>query len=255
MALPDAVLRCPNCGALTAPGDGHCAFCHAALATQLCPRCARGCFVGFEHCPSCGAELVAAQAQGTLPCPSCHCTMGQFPLGDVTANRCGQCFGIWLGARDFDRVCEEKEDHAAVLGAPALAPDAQARRQPAAIHYVPCPLCQKLMNRVNFAHCSGVIVDTCKLHGIWFDRYELHAIVTFIEDGGIDKSRSREREHLALERELLRDERESPMNGALSSLDPDLSMALNPDPRAPTVGEVLNQAVRSVAKVISRFRG
>ena len=41
------------------------------------------------------------------------------------------------------------------------------------IRYIPCPICHELMNRVNFANFSGVIVDVCREHGTWFDRDEL----------------------------------------------------------------------------------
>ena len=46
------------------------------------------------------------------------------------------------------------------------------------------------MNRVNFARCSGVIVDICKQHGTWFDRDELSRIVEFIHGGGLNASRA-----------------------------------------------------------------
>ena len=52
------------------------------------------------------------------------------------------------------------------------------------------------MNRKNFASTSGVIVDVCKPHGIWFDRDELGRIVQFVMKGGLETSRRRELERL-----------------------------------------------------------
>ena len=52
-------------------------------------------------------------------------------------------------------------------------------------------------NRINFAKCSGVIVDVCKGHGTWFDRDELTRIVEFIRGGGLDAARAKERPLLA----------------------------------------------------------
>ena len=49
------------------------------------------------------------------------------------------------------------------------------------------------MNRINFAKCSGVVVDICKGHGTWFDAQELSAIVQFIRDGGLEVARQREK--------------------------------------------------------------
>ena len=59
------------------------------------------------------------------------------------------------------------------------------------------------MNRANFARCSGVVVDLCKEHGIWFDRDELSRIIEFIKDGGLELARSKERVHLEEERRHL----------------------------------------------------
>lgn len=64
------------------------------------------------------------------------------------------------------------------------------------VRYVPCPVCKKLMNRVNFARCSNVVVDVCKTHGTWFDKDELRRIVEFIQRGGLDQARTRQIEEL-----------------------------------------------------------
>jgi Zn-finger nucleic acid-binding protein len=63
------------------------------------------------------------------------------------------------------------------------------------------------MNRVNFAHCSGVIVDVCKGHGTWFDSDELSRIVEFIRGGGLEAARTREKAQIQEERERVRHER------------------------------------------------
>jgi Zn-finger nucleic acid-binding protein len=62
------------------------------------------------------------------------------------------------------------------------------------------------MNRINFARCSGVIVDVCKGHGTWFDREELSRIVEFIRDGGLEAARQKEKEQIQEERQRLRAE-------------------------------------------------
>ena len=48
------------------------------------------------------------------------------------------------------------------------------------------------MNRKNFAGCSGVIIDSCKGHGFWFDCQELEKVIAFVKAGGLDKSRQNE---------------------------------------------------------------
>ena len=74
------------------------------------------------------------------------------------------------------------------------------------IRYVPCPHCQQLMNRINFAKCSDVIVDVCKGHGTWFDKDELRQIVEFIRGGGMEQSREKLKHEIEFQQEKLRAE-------------------------------------------------
>ncbi|MEW6111309.1 MAG: zf-TFIIB domain-containing protein, partial [Thermodesulfobacteriota bacterium] len=57
-----------------------------------------------------------------------------------------------------------------------------------------CPVCRTMMNRRNFIRVSGVIVDVCRPHGIWFDAGEMEKIMDFIARGGMRKAREAERE-------------------------------------------------------------
>jgi Zn-finger nucleic acid-binding protein len=60
------------------------------------------------------------------------------------------------------------------------------------VTYLPCPICQELMLRRNFGRASGIIVDVCSLHGTWFDIGELARILSFVGQGGLQKTRSME---------------------------------------------------------------
>lgn len=117
---------------------------------------------------------------------------------------CEKCFGLWLDVASFEKVCADREQQSAVLGMATHA--AATATEPAKVNYVPCPECAQLMNRMNFARCSGVIVDICKQHGTWFDRDELSRIVEFISGGGLNAARAKEKTALDEERAHLRDE-------------------------------------------------
>jgi Zn-finger nucleic acid-binding protein len=121
-------------------------------------------------------------------------------LREVPLHECGKCYGLWLDTLSFEQICRNAEQQAAALGS------AQPVGGPAAlapVRYVRCPQCDELMHRLNFAHCSGVIVDVCRAHGTWFDANELHRIVHFIRAGGLDRSRAKEKAELAAERRRL----------------------------------------------------
>jgi len=70
--------------------------------------------------------------------------------------------------------------------------------------YRPCPYCKQSMNRQNFGRRSGVIVDRCRDHGLWFDAGELDAVLRWIKKGGEERAQRREAESA---REAARHER------------------------------------------------
>jgi Zn-finger nucleic acid-binding protein len=169
-------------------------------------------FLGDRHCPRCGALAVREEIKGEAEgrCPRCREELGSVAVGATRLRECLRCGGLWVNVAAFEQICADREQQSAILGvvaSPASAQPAHLRPEPKSkVRYVPCPECGQLMNRVNFAHCSGVVVDICKGHGTWFDRDELAEIVEFIRKGGLDAARAREKQQLAEERRLLRQE-------------------------------------------------
>jgi len=47
------------------------------------------------------------------------------------------------------------------------------------------------MNRNNFGGNSGIVVDVCPRHGVWFDPGELPRILDFVQAGGLERARKR----------------------------------------------------------------
>jgi hypothetical protein len=58
---------------------------------------------------------------------------------------------------------------------------------------------------VNFGKLSGAVIDVCRGHGTFLDAGELHQIVAFIQDGGLDRARTRSIEELKEEERRLKD--------------------------------------------------
>ncbi len=129
--------------------------------------------------------------------------MSSVKIGGEPMRECEHCGGLWLDVLTFDRVCANREQQAAVLGGASVAPPHQVSANNLRVTYAPCPQCGELMNRINFARCSGVIVDVCKGHGTWFDRDELRQIVEFVRGGGLDLARQKEKNELEMERQRL----------------------------------------------------
>jgi len=161
-------------------------------------------FVGSKHCQRCGAAAAVPEVAEAKDrkCPRCQTDMAYVTVGSNGVHECERCFGLWLDVASFEKICADREQQSAVLGFASHDP-AHAAADTNKVKYVPCPVCSRLMNRMNFARCSGVIVDICKQHGTWFDRDELSRIVEFIHGGGLEASRVREKEEIREERRRL----------------------------------------------------
>jgi Zn-finger nucleic acid-binding protein len=182
-------LRCPHCGAAAEPDSGRCRYCQARLATISCPSCFTLGFDGAAYCHKCGAARVRLRLR--------RVDVGATPLFE-----CAACDGVWVDADTFERLCAQGDAQRAVLQRiPAPRPSPAPA---AAIRYRPCLRCGKMMNRVNFGTVSGAVIDVCRGHGTFLDAGELHRIVAFIQDGGLERARARKLEDLREEERRIR---------------------------------------------------
>src|SRR5437763_16872400 len=201
-------LNCPMCGAAAETESTQCRYCGLRLATVACPSCFGMIFDGTKFCPHCGARAVRTEEVEAkeLRCPRCPDEMRLITVGSSRLQECPSCEGLWVDVESFNNICADREQQSAVLGAASPAPSVELKNDESRVRYVPCPECGQLMNRINFARCSGVVVDVCKGHGTWFDRDELRQIVEFIRAGGLEASRERELTKIKEERQLLQQE-------------------------------------------------
>lgn len=205
------VVRCASCGAAREQGARSCAYCgsdftlHEQDLETICPACFARISNTAKFCHHCGTaiapEEVAADPTDRI-CPACggQRRLHSRALGDTgsTVLECGVCGGLWLGAEVF-RALEAR----ARAAAPPL-PDAAALRAEASSRpriapsggpfYRPCPTCGAPMTRVNFERVSGILLDRCRDHGIWFDATELDAVLRWIKLGGERASEDRRAE-------------------------------------------------------------
>lgn len=190
-------LNCPNCGAGVESDRSQCQFCKTRLKTVACPKCFGLMFVGARFCGHCGsiaAPVEIALDDETGSCPRCSKRLEKMQIGDTSFLGCAKCDGLWIAPATFEEICSDAEKRSAVLG--FFESREKRPHTLTKVNYVPCPTCRQLMNRSNFARSSGVIVDICKQHGVWFDADELPAIVAFIQKGGMELARQREKDQL-----------------------------------------------------------
>ena len=198
--------NCPNCGAATKTDSVVCVYCGSSIAARICPACFGSVAITMKHCPLCGTALKDSQIiekETSLQCPLCETELSQVRVGSHILHECLECGGIWIDKESFRNICREEEKQAAVLQFrfeenPGTARSPMKRKRA----YIPCPECGELMNYKSFSCGTGIVLDWCRDHGSWLDRHELQQIITYIRNGGLEKSR--EREHMRLEEEKVR---------------------------------------------------
>lgn len=179
----------------------------------------------MTHCPNCGTPVDRREIdpQKALPCPACDHPLHAALIADTPIHECSHCGGLWLDPETFHQVSADREHQEKALTFPPVAAlnESGTKSSPSIGQrlYRPCPICGELMNRKNFAGCSGVIVDLCKQHGIWFDHQELQKIIAFIQDGGLRKAREIEKESLIAEQKRLQTLKQEQSLGVMASID------------------------------------
>lgn len=206
------VVRCASCGAPRTAGAVNCTFCAAPYVlgeserNTLCPVCASRIGDRQRFCHSCGIRIApeaVAGGRSEFSCPSCipdrRLSSRRIPdtATALAMLECGSCAGIWLGHPTFDALQERaRREVVPEPLATAGRPEAGRVKAPEKVTYRPCPVCRKLMVRRAFAGSSGVVLDVCGPHGLWFDATELEATLAWIRGGGL----TRVEERLAEER-------------------------------------------------------
>jgi Zn-finger nucleic acid-binding protein len=205
---PDALaqaahVQCPACGGSILVGVRACPYCSSTVGTRRCSTCLAWNIAGAAHCQSCGRPLTAeaeAAAASSYPCPRCQCVLVARDYAETSVEECDRCGGLFLTPAMMERVVAARD---LSTGLRLALPKRQATREQG-VKYIQCPVCRKVMNREAFGRISGVVVDVCKMHGVWFDAGELAEVIKFVEQGGLERARKREIEELAERERRLR---------------------------------------------------
>ncbi|MDH3690701.1 MAG: zinc ribbon domain-containing protein [Gammaproteobacteria bacterium] len=200
-----SVVRCSSCGAARHGKTAACGFCgsdfslHERDLHTVCPTCTARISDRARYCHYCATPILPEGNAGERTdfiCPVCgtgnHLASRSLGGERLSVLECGKCAGLWLGSQIF-QLLEQRAQRVAASGEmvapdhrPQVASDSLATT--GAPFYKHCPLCTKLMHRRNYGGKSGIIVDTCKQDGIWFDQGELDAVLRWIKSGALAKA-------------------------------------------------------------------
>lgn len=207
-----AVIRCSSCGAPREGQAASCRFCSSEFTLHdrdldtICPGCMARVSSRARFCHGCSTPLLragAAAPETEHRCPACSggrpLTSHRLGRANVAAYECAVCGGLWIEKEVFevlaDRARAGKLPELAAGSVVAAAPAALAGESAAAAPsdgpaYRPCVLCGALMNRRNYGRKSGVLIDVCARHGLWFDLHELDRLLRWIREGGEERAQA-----------------------------------------------------------------
>ncbi len=163
--------QCKNCAAPLPADTNRCTYCNVRNDVDLHKSKYS---IKTKHsdriCPHCETPLQTIKIAGT---PSLY------------IEHCKSCFGIFFDPGEINIFLESSVSQVFDINLQLIKninKDRYKKKQ--AVKYIKCPICQVLMNRVNFAHRSGVVIDQCKKHGIWLDSGEITHLLEWKKAGG-----------------------------------------------------------------------
>jgi Zn-finger nucleic acid-binding protein len=195
--LDASVVCCSSCGAPRMKGALACEHCDADFTLHerdmhtVCPHCAARVSDKARFCHHCGKsinpEMVAGE-ESALCCPVCDGKrqLASRAWGEISILECNRCAGMWLGHESFHYALTQAGENRQRAGWTALRKarpgNVEAPPPDGGRRYRPCAECGELMPKTQFS-ASGVVIDQCKHHGVWFDADELARILDWIHQG------------------------------------------------------------------------
>jgi DNA-directed RNA polymerase subunit RPC12/RpoP len=171
-----------------------CGYCgadftiHETDLETICPGCLARVSDRARFCHHCATPLAAdvlAGESSQLECPVCEgrrLYSRRLPDASVTVLECRVCAGMWIGLEAFHDLLNAEERRKERVSVSHRRQVRESKER-----YRKCPSCKDLMIRRNLgAGQSGVVVDVCGEHGLWFDCDELSHTIAWIRTGGLE---------------------------------------------------------------------
>ncbi len=127
------------------------------------------------------------QCESKRTCPRCELPLITIDLklnGTFLIERCDDCLGLFFDPNELETLLEVTVTNVFTIDKGRLDNTSPLNKKEYSAIYIKCPVCYKIMNRVNFGIKSGVIVDRCKEHGVWLDGGELRNLFEWMKAGG-----------------------------------------------------------------------
>ncbi|MBK6687773.1 MAG: zf-TFIIB domain-containing protein [Deltaproteobacteria bacterium] len=117
-------------------------------------------------------------------CPRCRRGLEVATIAGLHLHPCEGCGGLAIEASSLAGLSDPVRQVTLQSYAEGLAQGRTVEIDPLVVRYLDCPRCSGPTLRRNFERVSGVIVDVCLQHSVWFDREELPRALRFLANGG-----------------------------------------------------------------------
>ncbi len=146
-----------------------------------------------------------------MRCPACESPIAEEQLDGVPLYCCPARCGEYVERTALVSLIASRSRGAKASGAGYVRPSPLSDP----VRYRRCPSCGETMLRRNFRESSGVIVDVCAAHGVWFDSGKLSKILEFAGSGALAEADRRIAERAEARRRI------DAFDAGLSSVFPD----------------------------------
>ena len=164
--------RCKSCSAPLLANTNRCKYCdvrndvdlHAKHDFSVVKK------ISDRICPHCEKSLSTIQIQSDKA---------------VYIERCDDCFGLFFDLGEMEVLLNHSVSQVNAINLAHIDNiNTDRYRSKQIVKYIKCPVCRKFMRRTNFAKKSGVIVDSCRQHGLWLDSGEVTHLMEWKKAGG-----------------------------------------------------------------------
>jgi Zn-finger nucleic acid-binding protein len=174
-----------------------------------CKNCSAPLLANINRCQYCGVRndvdlhgkhdfSITTQHSDRI-CPQCDAALETICLDlkePFFIERCKSCYGLFFDPGEIETLLESSVSNVFNINLEYIDNINNDRYQKSKkVKYVPCPVCKTLMNRVNYKHRSGVVIDQCSKHGVWLDNGEITHLMEWKKAGGdlLDAKKKKEK--------------------------------------------------------------
>ena len=146
-----------------------------------CSKCGRRANAKRSSCMYCGGKFVQEERKADLRCCSCNSPMQEEDRHGIMIDVCPNCQSIWFDSGELEALLklEETPDLEEEAGRYQTGKSTRFTPDAAQTPYRKCPYCERFMAQQNYKKFSGIIIDSCRLHGIFLDAMEFEKIQLF----------------------------------------------------------------------------